>query len=288
MRVKNPRLFTLKFTAIGCALLAMGHFGCNQDASTVSPETVTEPAARPSTPQSSSENPILLKERELAGEELQTFLKAMPKDLSLEVKSQTANPSGGVAKSAAYPACLIDFASTSGLSYMADHAYTGYATSPYYFQPCMPQNAFVTPSGASYFWMGTEASGTCPGAYGKIGYGTPNVDPNVCRYQKDAALYPRYAGNGSSAFGNVGLTVQMLDAATNPKLFSATVFFARKGRIKVYGYKPISKTWVVWGPFTQTPALYGLQNATNLSALQFFASDLASEFQVDNISIRGN
>jgi hypothetical protein len=287
MRFTNPRRYSLKFTAIGCTLLAMGIFGCNQGASTVSTETVREPATQPSTSQATPENIILLKERELVGEELQAFLKTLPKDLKLQ--PEAAGPSGGLGKSAANPDCIIDFASNKGLWYMPDRAHTNYATSPYYYQPCSPQYAFITPTKYGTYYLVPEASGTCPGAYGMIGYGPfASKDPNVCKNQKDAALFPRYASNASPTYGDMGLTVQMQDAAKNSYLFTANYFLARGGSIMAYGYKPISKSWSTWGPFNQTPGFYGFEKGTNLSVLQFFASDRASVFSVDNISIRGN
>lgn len=289
MRFTNPGRYSLKFTAIGCALLAMGHYGCNQSASTASPETVPEPTTQPSMSQSTPENAVVLKERELVGEELQAFLKAMQKEQSLKLQPETTTPSEGLGKSSANPTCLIDFASNKGLAYMADRAYRYYAVSPFYLQPCFPHYAFVTPTKGTHYYLVPEAKGTCPGAYGKLGYGAvASTDPNVCKNQQDAALFPRYASNGSPTDGDVGLTVQMQDGNGNPQLFRASVFFARGGSIQVYGYKPITKTWSVWGPFNQTPGFGVLQNATNLSALQFFATNRASIFEVDNISIVGN
>lgn len=289
MRFTNPQRFSLKFTAMGGALLAMGLMACNQGASTASPEAAPESAARPSISQPTPENAIVLEERQLVGAELQAFLKATQKNRSLKLEPETRSPSGGLGKSAANPACLIDFASNKGLAYMADRAFAYYATSPFYFQPCYPQYAFVTPSRGGYYYLVPEASGTCPGATGYLGYGPyASTDPDVCKNQKDAALFPRYASNGSSTDGDLGLTVQMLDGDGNPWLFRSNIFFARGGNITVYGYKPITKTWSVWGPFSQTPTFYSLQNGTDLSALQFFATDRASIFEVDNISITGN
>jgi hypothetical protein len=263
--------------AFGLSVLAAGMSGCNQSADPASPVGASAPIVQ--TPSAANPQMETLGEgKMLQGEELKAFLNTLPKNSKTPAIPATATQSLAAPKSAGNPACLIDFNSNKGLAHMADRAYTGYAVSPYYLQPCYPYYAFVTPSNNNNYYLPTEASGTCPGNYGKIGYGTYYN----CQNQQDAVNFPRYGANTDR---NSGLIVTLPQDGVNHN-FRVNYFFARSGTITVYAYR-VGIGWWYWGPITGTPRFFSFTNAENVTELQFFPSDNNSGFSVDNISITG-
>lgn len=271
MSLRISRPIMLPMAAFGLAVLSAAVTGCNQSDPT-SPRDASAPAA--GYPTTNMGEGHLLK-----GAELEAFLKSLPADKQLAAVPAAQAQSIAAPKSAANPACIIDFNSGKGLAHMADRAYTAYATSPYYIQPCFPYYAFVTPVGRNYYYLPTEASGTCPGSYGNIGYGSVLN----CQNQQDAANFPRYASNGSTTDGDLGISVTLPQDGINHN-FKLSYFFARSGSIAVYAYR-VGIGWWVWTPINVAPGFFSFTNADNVTEVHFHSSDSRSIFQVDNISI---
>jgi hypothetical protein len=259
--------------AFGLAVMTAGISGCNQSADPASPDGASAPANP--TPSANAPTTSLGEGHLLQGEELKAFLKTLPADKQSPAASAQAQ-SLAAPKSAAYPACLIDFNSSKGLAHMADRAYTGYAVSPYYIQPCFPYYAFVTPTNNNNYYLPTEATGTCPGSYGKIGYG-PYYN---CQNQQDAANFARYGANTDR---NSGLIVTLPQDGINHN-FRFDYFYARSGTITVYAYR-VGIGWWYWGPLSGAPRYFSFTNADNVTEVRFLPSDNNSNFSVDNISI---
>jgi hypothetical protein len=265
---------------LGLALLSAALSGCDQGADPISSR---EPSASPAGgPPVDVPTTQMGEGHLLQGKELDDFLKTLPADR--QVPASAMQPTSemqpaAAAKSAANPACIIDFNSPKGLAHMADRAYTYYATSPYYIQPCFPYYAFVTPIGRNYYYLPTEASNTCPGSYGKLGYGSVLN----CQNQQDAANFPRYASNGSPTDGGLGIVVTLPQDGINHN-FRFSYFFARSGSIAVYAYR-VGIGWWVWTPINVAPGFFVFNNAENVTEVRFHSSDGRSIFQVDNISI---
>jgi hypothetical protein len=274
MSKKFYRLPGMPIAAFALAVTAAAMSGCNSDADRASPsEAVSAPAA--DAPASTAPISNLGEGHLLQGDELKAFLKNLPQDR--QTPSAPATQSMAAPKSAGNPACVIDFNSNKGLAHMADRAYTPYAVSPFYIQPCFPYYALVTPSDNNNYYLPTEASGTCPGTYGKIGYGSILN----CQNQQDAANFPRYAGNTTRS---TGLIVTLPQDGINHN-FRVNRFFARSGTITVYANR-VGIGWWYWGPIS-TPQFFYFTNAQNVTELQFFPSDGNSNITVDNIDITG-
>jgi hypothetical protein len=279
---KNIRLPKASIAAFALALTAAAFSGCNQDAVPTATDSASKPSTSLPTLTSSPENPIVIEGRALIGADLEAFLKAHPEANRVPEASAPPVQSLPAAKTAANPACLIDFASNKGLTHMADYAYTTYATSPYYIQACFPYYAFVTPSTGSYYFLPTEASGTCAGSYRNIGTGTPGN----CQNQQSALNFPRYASNGNATTynGSLGLVVTLPQDGIDHN-FRVNYFLGRGGVITAYAYR-VGIGWTAYGPFSGTPSFFTLAGATNVTNLQFYSSN-GGVFQVDNISITG-
>jgi hypothetical protein len=271
---KYSRLTGMPVVALGLAALAAGMTGCNQSPDPVSPDGPSAPAAQsPVTAKNAGEGHLL------QGEELKTFLQRLPGDK----RAVSPVPSQSIAapKSAANPACIINFNSSKGLSHMSDAAYAYYALSPYYMQPCFPYYAFVTPINRNYYYLPTEASNTCPGDFAMIGTGSI-FD---CQNQQYAANWPRFASNGSTTDGDMGLSITLPQDGINHN-FRLNYIFDRSGSLAVYAYR-VGIGWWVWTPINVAPGFFAFSNVENVTEVQIFSSDFQSIFEVDNISITG-
>jgi hypothetical protein len=282
LKVKCHRS-NLSLKALGMAMLAAGFSGCNQSVEPAARGDHAGPSAQLEHAVPGPDNSVSLEGHVLKGEELAVFLKRLGNQPPASPAPERVSESGPAAKSAANPTCQINFNSNKGLSHMADAAYTNYATSPWYMEPCFPYYAFVTPSIGTHYYLPTEASGTCPGSYGQIGYGTIGN----CTNQQNAANFPRYAAKASPSDGDMALVVTLPQDGVN-HAFNASVFFARAGIINVYGLHT-DGSWQYWGPVdaSASPTFGVLSGGTNLTALYFFASTTDGLFEVDNISIVG-
>ena len=261
-------------------LFALGGFsGCNQSVDPVTPEeSPTSLHPDDPTPAFDGTATDLGEGHPLTGDALEAFLQSA--GLGPEAATPAADLPPAAPKSAASSMCLIDFNSKQGLNYMADKAYTAYATSPYYTQPCGTQYAAIRPTTGNYYYLPPENSSVCIGSYAKLGYGTITN----CQNQQDASNFPRYASNGSPTDGALGLKLTVPDGA-NKRNFELRYFFARGGTITVYAYR-IGIGWWYWGPISVAPGFFTFTNAQNVNEVQFFASDRSSIFSIDNILIR--
>lgn len=263
--------------ALGLALTATGLTGCNRGSDPVSSrENPDAPAQGPA-----GEYPTIEagEGRLLQGGELDAFLKTFPESRRAEIPPAAEAPSLPAAKAAA-SWCIINFDSQQGLQNMADRAYTAYAVSPFYYQPCTPYNAYVKPLGRNYYYLPPEETGTCVGSFGNRGYGKQSN----CLNQRDASLFRRYGSNGSPTDGSLGLVVTLPYNGVN-RNFRFKYFFGRQGIITVYAYR-VGIGWWYWGPldFT-TPGFFTFTNAEDVTEVRFHASDNASIFAVDNIAL---
>jgi hypothetical protein len=283
MQIRSIRL-NLPFAAFGLAALAAGFSACNQSQAPTSADSVP---AQAGTATADPESPTLVPEHPLNGAELETFLKTLPE--SQRAPSAASFPSAlsssALAKTVGNSACLIDFNSLKGLAHMSDRASAFYASSPYYIQPCFPYYAFVTPSSGNYYYLPTEAKGTCSGNPGYIGYWS---NLGTCNNQQDAALFPRFASNGSTTDGGLGIKVTLPQDDGTDHPFRVNIFFGRWGTMTAYGYRPATG-WTSWGPLNaSSPQFFTLSNATNLTAFYIMSTDRLSVWQADNISVTPN
>ncbi len=263
--------------ALGLVLAAAGLSGCNRSPDPVSSREIPEPPGQ--SPAKDFPTIQAGEGRLLQGEELDAFLKTFPESRRAEIPPVSGEQPQPAAKSAANW-CIINFDSQQGLQNMADRAYTAYAVSPFYYQPCTPYNAYVTPLGRNYYYLPPEETGTCVGSYGKRGYG----QQSNCLNQKDASLFKRYASNGSPTDGSLGLVVTLPYGGVN-RNFRFKYFFGRSGIITVYAYR-VGIGWWYWGPLDFTsPGFFSFTNAEDVTEVRFHASNNASIFSVDNIGL---
>lgn len=262
-------------TGLASLALAMALTACNQGTETASPDESRPPAVH--APQS-PDAPVKLSiddGQALQGKQLEAFLKTLAETKeTLPAEAPLAQPAP-LAK-AAYSSCNINFNSSIGIRNMADRAYTYYATAPWYYQYCAPANAFVVPSNYSNYYLIPEAANVCPGAYGKMGYGTITN----CQNQKGADLFPRYAGIATPTDGAVGIKVHM----QNYRNFKLNSFIGKGGTITVYANR-VGIGWWYWGPLPSNNTYWTFSNAENVTEVVFHSSTMKDPYYIDDVVI---
>jgi hypothetical protein len=245
--------------------------GCNQ--------STQEPAAQTAPRDPADSKPAVLGEgQKLEGADLQAFLKRMEEQPSKPAPVVENGEAAPLPKSAAGENCLIDFNSVSGLSAMTDHAYTYYATYPWYAQPCADNyKANVIPIGYSSYYLPSEVP-TCSSAPKSMG--TPATYP--CKNTKDAALFPRRAANATPSTGDLGLWIYMnrFGVSKNFDLKSIRVW---EGNITLYAFRADINGWWYWN---LVPAYWTFPwNSTNINQIQIFAQNKNGMYTVDDIQV---
>ncbi|MEO6095697.1 MAG: hypothetical protein ABIW76_08455 [Fibrobacteria bacterium] len=268
MLKKKVYRISIPLFALGVTLMAAGMAGCNKVAD-------AEPSKPPAVTPGESRYLDFEDGRLLEGTQLQSFLKLQEGKSSVEVSPEPNAQLAPLAKSAA--ACFVNFNSPTGLSYMADKAYTFYATSPYYIQSCSPYYAYVAPINTTLYYLVPEAANVCTGAYGMMGYG-PSYDN--CKNQQSAANFPRIAG---TIYNTSGLSL-ILKSSTGQKNFRLNSFVGKEGTITVYAYR-VGIGWWYWGPLPSNNTYWTFSNAEKVNEVQFFATDRASLISVDDINV---
>lgn len=265
--------------AISLAALAAGTTGCTRDSGPADSGVVSVPdgsAADTRTPPGARD---MGEGRWLEGAELEAYRMAYPPDEPALAPILDPDRPAPAPKSAAISPCLIDFNSVKGLNYMADKAYAIYATQPYYTQPCNLAFTTVRPVNKTYYYLPTEATGTCPGEIGKIGYGSALS----CQNQQAASNFPRYAGNGTTTDATLGLRISIPDGASGHP-FDLVYFFARNGKIKVT-VKFAGGGTKTYENIAVSPGFYSFTDAKKVVEATFYSAE-AGIYYIDNIYIR--
>lgn len=259
------------------SLLVAGLAGCNRDIQSPDQETSREPVTRAPGELAGPEGLMIGEGRKLEGADLKNFLDRH----ASEERPHKAEAGTAALPKVAAQSCMVDFNSSIGLSNMSDRAYTAYATAPWYYQPCgNGYNTYVIPINRNFYYLTTEASGTCPGTYGKIGYGTYTN----CQNQANAAYFPRRASNGSTTDGVLGLWAYMYQGNTS-KSFNLNSLRVVSGSVYVYAYRN-GIGWWWWGPLTGN-INWTFPNGQNVREVKIHASDNANVYVVDDISLTG-
>jgi hypothetical protein len=178
--------------------------------------------------------------------------------------------------------CLIDFNNYAALSQIPQKASGWYATFPWYEQTCGSHLAQVRPYGRNYYYLTTEESGTCTHSAGYIGYGAI-AGPTYCKNPRDAALFPRRAGNGSVTDKDLGLEVTV-QAGGYWKNLDINNLKVLEGPVVVYGYRS-GQGWWYWGPLGAGDWYW--TNGQNVSQMRIHSWNNQGMYVVDNIRITG-
>jgi len=258
--------------AIGLSLAVAGLVGCNQQPTSNTPTDAALPSGEAGIKDTEPG-------RKLEGAELDAFLEMRSK-LQKTSPGVNAAESGAPLPKTAATSCIVNFNSYAGLDNMADKAYTGFAVAPWYHQPCANSyKTYVIPINYSFYLLPTEASGTCPGAYGKIGTGSILN----CQNQSSGANWPRRGSNGSTTYGDLGLWFYMYQGNTS-KNFNFNSIKVVSGTVTIYGHLS-NGSWWYWSPLTA--GTWNIANGTNLSEIQVFSLNNAGVYYVDDVNLTG-
>jgi hypothetical protein len=256
--------------AAGTILLLLS--ACQQaERSATAPESQSVDAARPAAVPSKGEAP---EGRPATPEEIARFL-AERKDGSVVLPQSAPAP---LAKASAVPgpSCMVNFNSSSSISYMSDQAWSTFTSPPHYIHDCTSGWIYTNPIGTGHFHLNFAHLNTCQGAPYKVGYRQAN---GSCLNQQDARLYPRTATNMGA---NTAIQFFAQNSARVRKNFDLKSIRVISGPIQIVGYRT-DVGWWQWSPLT--PGTWTFYNANNLSEMTVYHNDRVNTYEVDDINV---